>query len=81
MKCKLIVQINEVIIRDYSLIEDEGLNSLVSGSKGMGNPGLTLTYEDEEETPGRYVIVIKALNLTSLLEFLDFAEIQVKILT
>lgn len=76
MKCNLIVQINEVTIKDYTLIEDEGIIHLVERY-----PALKMTYEDDEEVPGRYVIVLAAPDLESLFEFLDFAEIPVKILT
>lgn len=81
MKCKLIVQINKVVIRDYSLLEDEGFCSLVEGSAQMGNPGITLKYEDDEENLGCHMIVIAAPDLPSILKFLDFAEIEVQILT
>lgn len=75
------MQINEVAIRDYTLLEDEGLNSLVAGSEQLGNPGLSLKYEEDEENPGRHMIIIAALDLPSILKFLDFAELPVKILT
>ena len=81
MKCNLITQINEVTIRNYSLIEDEGLNALVAGSAGMGNPGLTLFYEDDEENLGQHMIVITAPDMDGILKFLDFAEVPVRILT
>ena len=67
MKCKLIVQINEVVIRDYTLIEDEGIGNLVDDAEGMGNPGLVRSYEDDEENLGKYIIVIAAPDLESIL--------------
>lgn len=76
MLANLILQLNEVTIRDYSLIEDEGLQTLVSAREH-----LSITYEDDEESPGRHIIVIKAPDLKSLLSFLDFTGLPVKILT
>lgn len=81
MKANLIVSINEVTIRGYSLIEDEGINNLVAGSASMGYPGITMTYEDDEENPGKHMIVIAAPDQTSIFKFLDLAEIAVNILT
>jgi hypothetical protein len=76
MRCNLIVQINEVTIRDYTLIEDEGIGNLVAGLY----PELKMSYEDDEETPGRHMIVITGPDLKSILKFLDFSEIPVKII-
>lgn len=76
MKCNLIVGLNEVTIRDYTLIEDEGLQTLVST---RGN--IRLTYEDDEERPNYYVITISAPDQSTLFSFLSFIELPVKIIT
>ena len=81
MKANLITQLNQVTIRDYSLLEDEGICSIVTGSADMGNSGITMTYEDDEENPGKHMIIVTAPDLTGILTFLDQAEIGVKILT
>lgn len=81
MKANLITQLNQVTIRDYSLLEDEGICSLVAGSTGMGNPGIIMTYEDDEENPGKHIIIVTAPSLGGILEFLDQTDIPVKILT
>lgn len=80
MTSKLIVQINEVLIRDYSLIEDEGLNALVAGADNLGITGLALSYEDdEEENEGKSTIIIAAPDLPSILKFLHFIDLPVEI--
>ena len=81
MKANLITHINEVTMRDYTIIEEEGLNTLVRGSAAMGNPGLTLSYKDDEENPGKHMIVIAAPDLAGIFKFMDQAEIAVYILT
>lgn len=81
MKANLITQLNQVTIRDYSLLEDEGICSLVAGSMGLGNSRIIMIYEDDEENPGRHMIVIAAPDHEAILKFLDFAEIPVRILT
>lgn len=75
MKCNLFVEINEITIRHYSLIEDEGLISLVGCRSG-----LSFLYEDDEEEPGRQVLVIKGDSIAALFEFLSFTELAVKII-
>lgn len=75
MKCNLIIQINEVTIRNYTIIEDEGIGNLVSLY-----PELKMSYEDDEEMAGKYVIIISAPEAKPLLKFLDFAELPVRIL-
>jgi hypothetical protein len=84
MKAKLITQSNELVVRNYSLIEDEGLAAVVAGSDGMGNPGITMAYEDDEGNEGnegKDMIVITATSLPSILKFVDFIGVEVKILT
>lgn len=76
MKCNLILQINEVTIRNYTIIEDEGIGNLVTHY-----PELKMSYEDDEEMPGMHVIVISAPDPKPLLKFLDFSELSVRILT
>lgn len=80
MKCNLIVQTNELTVRDYTIVEDEGMGNLLAGAAGMGNPGLVLSYEGDEENPGKNMIIIAAQDLPSILKFLDFAELPVRIL-
>lgn len=75
MKCNLIVEINEITIRDYTLIEDEGLISIV-GSR----PDLSFSYEDDEEKPDKHILVIKGNSLQALFSFLSFAEIAVNVI-
>lgn len=75
MKSNLIMELNEITVRDYSLIEDEGLISLVAG-----HPGLSLSYEDDEEKPNRHVIVIKGPTLDSLFKFLHATDLPVCII-
>jgi len=81
MKANLIVQTNEVTIRDYTLIEDEGFGNLVSGSEAISIAGIKMEYEDDEDNPGKNMIVITAPDLPSIFKFLDFAGIPVHILT
>lgn len=75
MRCNLIVEINELTVRDYTLVEDEGLSGLVPGS-----PGVSRSYEDDEESPGKNMMVIKGIDLNAILKFLSFAEIPVRII-
>ena len=76
MKCNLIVDTNELTVRDYTIIEDEGIGNLLALY-----PHISMTYEDDEKSPGGNMIVITAPDLKSIFKFLDFAEIQVKIIT
>ena len=76
MRCNLIIQINEVTIRDYTVIEDEGIGGLLTNY-----PEITLRYEDDDKTPGRTMMVLAAPDLSCLFQFLDFSEIPVRILT
>lgn len=76
MKANLIVAINELNIREYSLIEDEGLGNLMGSDV---TPNVSMTYEDDEENPGKHIIVIKGNTLEDLFRFLDFTDILVKI--
>lgn len=78
MKANLIVSILEVTIREYSLIEDEGLGNLMGSDS---TPNVSLAYEDDEEKPSKHVIVITGKTLEDLFRFLDFTEIPVKIIT
>lgn len=78
MKANLIISICEVVIRDYSLIEDTGIISHVGTDI---TPNTTFEYEDDEENPGKHMIVIKGKSLEDVLKFLDFTEILVKIVT
>lgn len=75
MKCNLIIETNEITIRDYSLIEDEGLISII-GSR----PALSFSYEDDEEQPGKHVLIVKAAAIKSLFEFVAFIEVAVNII-
>lgn len=75
MKCNLIVSINEVTVRDYTLIEDEGLQALASSRAGV-----SLTYEEDEEKANKHVIVIKAITFDLLLQFLSFIELPVNVI-
>lgn len=72
MKANLIVEINEITVRDCSLIEDEGLISLLSL-----RPELSFSYEDENDSN---ILVIKGPTLISILQFLSFIELPVKII-
>lgn len=75
MRCNLILKTNEVTVRDYTLIEDEGLISLVSS-----RIGLSFKYEDDEDKVGGHMIVIKGNTLDALFEFLSFTELVVRII-
>lgn len=75
MKCNLIPQTNEITIRQYTLIEDEGITSLVSS-----RPMLSMKYEDDEENPGRHMIVIAGSSLQALMGFLSFVELPWKLI-
>lgn len=76
MKCNLIVEINEITIRDFTLIEDEGIICLLASQY----PNLSFEYEDDEEKPGKYILVIKGATLEALFKFLSFSEIPVKVI-
>lgn len=75
MNCNLVVESKEITIRGYTLVEDEGLIALI-GSR----PELTFEYEGDQESPGRHMLVVKGDRLESLLNFLSFSEILVKII-
>jgi hypothetical protein len=75
MKCNLIIEINELTVRDYTIIEDQGLIDIASESKGI-----SFSYEEDEECPGKHVLVIKGNDLKAILKFLSFVEIHVKII-
>lgn len=75
MRCNLIVETNEIAVRDYSIAEDEGLIVLVSRW-----PYLSFSYEDDEENRGKHIFIIKGRRLESVLDFLSFSEIPVKII-
>lgn len=75
MKCNLIVELNELTVRDYTIVEDEGIIGL------LGNrPEISFSYEDDEEIDGKHVLVLKAAKLKDMLRFLSFSEIRVKII-
>jgi hypothetical protein len=76
MKANLIVSINELTIKDYSLLEDEGLGNLMGSDV---TPNVSMAYEDDRESPGKHMIVIKGKSLEDLFKFLDFTDIVVKI--
>lgn len=78
MKCNLIVSTNEVTIRDYTLIEDSGILAHININF---SPGISFGYEDDEERPGKQMIVIKGGNLEALLKWLAFVELRVKVVT
>ncbi|HET6255884.1 MAG TPA: hypothetical protein VFE32_17535 [Puia sp.] len=80
MKANYVTQTNEVTIRDYSLLEDEGVGNLVEAAEGMGWIGVTSEYEDDELSPGKHMIVITAVDQLSLFRFLEHAEIPVYII-
>lgn len=75
MTCNLIVSTNEVTIRGYTLIEDSGILAHIDFL-----PGISFKYEDDEERPGKQMIVIKGGNLEALLKWLAFVELPVKII-
>lgn len=75
MKCNLVVKTNEITIRDYSLIEDEGLIHLASSQ-----PGVKMEYEIDEEKPADrvvHMIVIKGETIEHLFKFIAFVDIAV----
>jgi hypothetical protein len=75
MKANLKVATNEVVISDYTLIEDEGLLQLVSSRTVF-----TYAYQDNEERPGKHLFVIRGQRLMDLLEFLSFIELPVQVI-
>lgn len=77
MRCSLIVSINEVVVRDYTLIEDAGLRDHV-GVDFL--PGISFEYEVDEEKPGKKMIIIKGTSLDTLLKWLSFVELAVTII-
>ena len=81
MKAKLNTKTFEIVIDDYSIVEDEGLCRLVDAGENLGYPELSLRYDDKEDAPGKYTIVIDSKSLPSLLKFLSFSEIRVKIIS
>lgn len=78
MKCNLIIQTNEVTIRDYTLIEDSGIMSHV-GVDIL--PGISSSYEEDEENSENQMIVIKGETLETLFKWLDFLALPVRIMT
>lgn len=77
MRCNLIVDTNEVTIRDYTLIEDAGIGNHI-GADFL--PVVSFKYEDDEESLGKQMIVVKAQVLSELLKWLSFVELPVKII-
>lgn len=77
MRCNLIAAINEVTIRDYTLIEDAGLRDHC-GVDFL--PGISFEYEEDEEEPGKHMIVVRGQTLEALFKWLSFVELQVKII-
>ncbi len=75
MKANLIIELNQITVRGYSLIEEEGLIALLSAHKS-----LTFTYEDNEEGKGQ-VFVIDAPSLHFIFNFLHASELPVTIIT
>jgi hypothetical protein len=76
MKANLLIQINEITVRDYTLIEDEGIGASLSNY-----PNLSSVYEDDGERPGKHMIVIRGKTLEDLFKYLDFVELPVWIMT
>jgi len=76
MRCNLIVELNEVTIRDYTLIEDSGIVAHIDFL-----PGISFQYEDDKEKPGTRIIVVKGESLKAILHWLSFVELQVKIIS
>lgn len=72
MKCNLVVEARELIIREFSTIEDEGLIHLCAK-----RDNILLGHESEEDA---LIIVIKATTLESLLRFASVYDIPVKII-
>jgi hypothetical protein len=77
MKANLIVKTCEVTIRDYSLLEDEGIGNIVNGNQEWG---LSHTYEEDPESSTGHAIVIRGQSLERILDFLDFSEIRVMVI-
>jgi len=75
MKANLIVEINEITIRHYSIIEEEGLLTHVKL-----HPELSFEYEEDEEEPDKHVLIVKGKSLDDLLTFLSSTELLVKII-
>lgn len=76
MRCNLIIEINEITVRDYTIVEEEGLIDLTGN-----RPDISFEYEDDEEKPGKHILVIKGKTLKALFSYADFAEIPVKIIS
>jgi hypothetical protein len=75
MKCNLIIELNELTVRDYSIIEEEGILA------SMNNYAqLSFSYEEDEESASKYVLIIKGPVLTPLLSFISFIELPVIII-
>jgi len=76
MKAKLIVQNSEVVIRGYSLIEEEGIRAVLSNY-----PKLSSEYEEDEENQGRHMLVVRAQEIQDLFKFFEFIEIPLHIIS
>ena len=76
MKCNLIVEINELTVRDYTIVEEEGILSLLAAEWFAD---LSFSYEGEDEP--EWVLVIKAQDLGSLLRFLSFFSAGITLAT
>lgn len=72
MKANLIIEINEITLRDYSLIEEEGILSVLHAY-----PDIRFVYEEDDDDR---VFVLKASVLAPLLKFLSFTAIPVTII-
>ena len=73
MKANLITEIKEVTFRALSIIEEEGIMSLLNA-----HPDITFKYEEE---PDGRVLVLQSPYLIPLFKFLSFSEIPVTIIS
>jgi hypothetical protein len=73
MKANLIVEINEITIREMSKIEEKGVLAFLEGRENLSSK-----WEHEDDV---YTFVIGANELRPLLEFLNWSELPVTVIT
>lgn len=75
MKCTLVIPSNELTIRDYTIIEDEGIGAVLASY-----PEIKRAYKNDEEFVGNKMMVITSLDLQPILKFLSRTELPVRII-
>jgi len=79
MNANLLLELNEITIRNYSYVEEKGIIQILISTFP---PKLTFEFEEDEdgENNGQQVLVLKGNSLQALLSFLANSKIPVTII-